>query len=858
MGAGVASGGSASEPARLRILAPARGWLLPLEATPDPAFAGGVLGPGVALELLDDLIRAPCRGEVAAVAGSRHAVTLECGNGAQILIHCGVDTVALGGGPFEPLVAAGDRVEPGDPLLRVDLEALVAAGKSAATPIVLVEAGGYSLRLRSDFEGMVEPGDELFELHADGAESAGDARIDPAAVSAPVATRQVVLPLPHGLHARPSAAIAAEARRWPSTLTLRVDGRSAAATSTVGLMKLGATLGAQVGIEARGEQAEAAAEAIAALIERGAGDEIAAAGHGPASSQTVVLRRAEAAEPPEQGLLAGVAAAPGRALGAAYHLHRSRIEVTGNAESPATEKTRLGAALAVLDERLAAEGDGAGAGAAIAAAQLAILEDDELIAPVEARIDAGASAAAAWQNIMRGEAEALRALPDSRLAERADDLLDLEQRLLRILAGKDGEAAAPAGAIVIAGDLYPSDLQPLKAAGVAGIATFAGGPTSHLAILAASAGIPMAVSFGEPLNHVEEGELVYLDGDAGTLRHEIAEEEAGKLREQLARGAASYRAAIAMAQQEARLASGERIEVFANIGSVADAEEAVRLGAEGSGLVRTEFLFLDRAEPPSEAEQAAIYAAIMERFGDRPVIFRTLDIGADKPAPYLPLAKEDNPALGVRGIRIGLRYPELLGGQLRAILRAAGGRTAHIMAPMIASAGEFAQVRAMLDGILTETGHSAPVGLGAMVETPASALIAGTLARAADFLSVGTNDLAQYTLAADRTNPELARELDPLHPAVTRLVAIAAEGCRKHGRTLGICGGAAGDPLAAAVLIGLGADELSVSAARIPQIKQWLSTLTLDRCRAAADAALAAASTQEARGELGRLLGEAK
>lgn len=844
----MARGGSAAGFVRLRVHAPAKGWLLPLEATPDPAFAGGALGPGVTLELLDDLIRAPCAGAVTAVAGERHAITLDCGNGAQILIHCGIDTVSLKGEPFEPLVAVGDRVETGDPLLRVDLEALIAAGKSAATPIVLVETGGCSLSLRSDPDGLIEPGAELFELHCEGA---GGANGDPQVENGPMATREVILPLPHGLHARPCAAIAGEARRWRATVTLRIDGRSAAAASTVGLMKLGATLGARVEIEARGEQAEAAVEAIAALIERGAGDEIAEPR--AAARQPVVLRRTDPDGPAEPGLLSGVAAAPGRAIGPAYYVHRSRIEVTGNAESPPAEKARLRDVLSVLRGRLADEDEGAGA--AIAAAQRAILDDEELVAAAEARIDAGASAAGAWQAVMQREAEALRALSDARLAERADDLLDLEQRMLRILLGRESEATAPAGAVVIASDLYPSDLKPLKAAGVAGIATLAGGPTSHLAILAASAGIPMAVAFGEPLCGVEEGELVYLDGDAGTLRHTMAEGEAEELREHLAQREASYRAALAAAQREARLASGERIEVFANIGSVADAEEAVRLGAEGSGLVRTEFLFLDRTEPPSEVEQAEVYAAIIEYFGDRPVIIRTLDIGADKPAPYLPLAKEDNPALGVRGIRVGLRYPELLAGQMRAILRASGGRTAHIMAPMISSAGEFARLRAMLDRVLAETGHAAPVRLGAMVETPASALIAGTLAREADFLSVGTNDLTQYTLAADRTNADVARDLDALHPAVTRLVGIAAEGCRAHGRMLGICGGAAGDPLAAAVLVGLGARELSVSAARVPEIKQWLSALTLDQCHAAAEAALTAASAEEARSELGRLLG---
>lgn len=854
MEAVVAGSGASVEAGTLRIHSPAKAWLLPLESTPDAAFASGALGPGVTLELLDDLIRAPCPGKIAAIASARHAITIDCGEGTQILIHCGIDTVSLEGGAFQPLVAVGDIVGTGDGLMRVDLEAIVAAGKSAATPIVVVEGVGSSRLVQGAPAGLVDAGTPLFELRPlPGIEPTG-AATGLAAEGDPDAVREVRLPLPHGLHARPSAAISAEARRWPGVLFLVAGGRRASAESTVALMKLGVVFDSLVRIEGRGAGAERAVAVIAALIEAGAGDEIERPPEPAEHKQKfVALRKAEFADVArEDGVIGGVAASPGLAIGAAYYFHRSRIDVTECAKSAPVEKARLGEALLELRGRLS--GEDKGAVSSIGAAQLAILDDLELIASIEARIDEGEGAAHAWQSIMRIQADALRALPDARLAERADDFVDLEQRLLRILLGKDSEATAPPGSIVIASELYPSDLAPLSKAGVAGIATLAGGPTSHLAILAASAGIPMVVAFGEALCRVEEGQLVFLDGDAGTLRHALDEEQVRKLRRELAQREMSYSAALASAQSEARLASGERIEVFANIGSIEDAEEAVKLGAEGSGLVRTEFLFLERAQPPEEAEQVNIYSAIMDRFGERPVIFRTLDIGADKPAPYLPLDREENPALGVRGIRIGLRYPDLLTGQLRAILRAAGNRTANIMAPMIASLGELERLRTMLDRIVAEIEHSAPVRLGVMIETPASALIAEALARHADFLSVGTNDLTQYTLAADRTNPQLARHLDVLHPAVTRLIDIAAKSCRAGDRMLGVCGGAAGDPLAAAVLVGLGVGELSVSAARVPEIKQWLRAVTLDQCRAAAEAALSADSAEDARKELAKLL----
>lgn len=837
------AGSSTSDAAQaVTIVSPAKGWLIPLDQVPDPAFASGALGSGVGLELLDGFISAPCNGKVAAIARAQHAITIETPDGFQILIHCGIDTVALDGAPFTVIVAEGAKVAAGEPLMQVDIESVVRAGKSLATPIVLVEPTGHALAIADLTGRLCEPGDPLFSVEA----NATDVGVieDEAEFTA---AREVALDLPHGLHARPSAAIATEAKNWRGPIAIAVGHHRADARSPTALMKLGATRGTTLRVEAGGSDSQAAVAAITALIEAGAGDELAQTSHASGDDHEVATfasrRRAQPDLP--KNTIAGVSAAPGQALGTAYFLHRARLQITEKAQGVPFERERLDAALKELRRRLD-DGDH-DTTVGIGAAHRAILDDPAIAQAVDQRITSGSSAACAWQEIMEQEATSLRALPDPRLAERADDFADLEQQLLRILCGKDAEVTAPAGSIVVAHDLYPSDLAPLAQAGIAGIATVRGGATSHLAILAASANIPMAAACGEYLCDVEEGEYVFLDGDAGTLRHSLSAPDRETLAMSIERQAAAYAEAREQANEDTFLASGERIEVFANLGRASEAEEAVALGAEGVGLLRTEFLFLDRSSPPTEDEQVEAYRAIIERLEEKPVIIRTLDIGADKPARYLRLDKEDNPALGLRGIRVGLQFPALLKDQLRAILQAAGDRTAHVMAPMVSSLEEVVELHCILDEARTEIGHKADVRIGAMIETPASALIASTLAAHLDFLSVGTNDLTQYTLAADRTNPDLAAMQDPMHPAVLRLISLAGEACRHTECDLGVCGSAASDPLAAAVLAGLGVTELSASAGRIPELKQYLRKRTLNQCREAASAALVAEGPAEAR-----------
>jgi phosphocarrier protein FPr/phosphocarrier protein len=449
----------------------------------------------------------------------------------------------------------------------------------------------------------------------------------------------------------------------------------------------------------------------------------------------------------------------------------------------------------------------------------------------------------------------LRGIADAHIAQRADDLIDLERQVLVALSGEpEPRQALPAGAIVLADDIGPGQLMALEG-GLAGICTAGGGPTSHVAILASALGIPAVVAVGPALDAIPDGVGLILDGDAGLLRvaPDAAEIEAAQMR------LAERQARLAKSRVEAaapgRLADGTRIEVFANLGSTADARTAVEAGAEGCGLLRTEFLFLDRAAAPDEDEQAEAYQAIADALDGRPLIIRTLDVGGDKPAPYLDLPEEENPALGLRGVRIGIQQPELLAQQLRAILRVRPEGQVRILVPMIASLSELRTVKALVSAAQSATGSIAPLQIGVMVETPAAAVTADLLAAEADFLSIGTNDLTQYGLAMDRGNPAVAAGVDALHPAVLRLIAETCRGARKHDRQVAVCGGLAADPLGAPVLVGLGVTELSAPPGAVPELKARLRGLTLAACQALAERALACEGPAEVRaliaGELG-------
>lgn len=800
----------------LKLLAPMSGWLAPLEEVPDPVFAGRVLGDGLAIDPTDGIVRSPCDGIVCALA--KHAVTIRAGNGAEILIHVGLETVALKGEGFTPRVALDQAVKAGDPLLSFDLDFLAAKAKSLLSPVIL--ANGEAFAVTHAMPGReIAAGELLMEVAPRNLASAETT------APAETASRSVVVAHEHGLHARPAAVLAAAAKAFAGAVTLTCRGSSANAKSAVSLMGLGVGRGDEVVLSATGSGAQEIVDRLAATL----GALSQAAAQAPAKPANTATR------------LSGVGAVPGRAVGPVVRLRVAEIAVAEQGSGVAAETAMLDAALAAmrlrLTDRIAAA---SGARREILQAHLELLDDPELAAKARRLIEQGKSAGYAWRASLRDMAAVLRGLKDPRQRERVADLLDLERQVLAALSGAAMQvpAALPASAILVAEEFLPSDFSDLEAGKIGGLLSAGGGPTSHAAILAAGLNIPALFGAGDAVLSLADGSEVLLDAGQGFVDLKPDPAMVAAVRQSVAREAARHAEDRVRAHELCVTADGTRVEVFANLGKgVDEASAAIGFGAEGCGLLRTEFLFMERAEPPSETEQLAAYQAIADALGGRDLVLRSFDIGADKPVAYLSFPAEDNPQLGLRGVRAGLAWPDLLRTQLRAVLQVKPAGHCKLLLPMISSLSEVEAVRAMLDEICRTLSLPLP-SLGVMIETPASALLADQLLAQVDFVSIGTNDLTQYTLAMDRTHGRLAKQLDGLHPAVLRLIARTAEAANAAGKLAAVCGGLATDPAAVPILIGLGIRELSVPAPAIPRLKSIIRSLRLENCRTLAHDAL--------------------
>ena len=817
----------------LIITSPLRGWATTLDSVPDPVFAQRMMGDGVAIQPLGDTVVAPFDGEVVTLHDAGHAISLRSIEGAEVLIHIGLDTVMLKGEGFTPLVAIGQTVSRGDPLIRFDIDAVALSATSLITPVIVTNAEAFTISRRTTgcAIGACEALMTLVPVQAEARRRSDDGT---------VIEQAVTLSLPHGIHARPAARIGETARGFEAEIHLQSGDKRGDARSTVAMLALGTRFGDEVVVQARGGDAEAALAAIVALLATDMGEGV------PAPSAPVAVR---AMVPLSAGQIGGVIASPGLAMGPSARLRQADIAVAREGNGAAHEQAALVAARSTVRDRIAERADAAdGSVAAVMHAHLALIDDPELLAAAEGRIAAGRSAGFAWRGAIHDQIAAIRATGNAHLIERTDDLIDIERQLLSTLTGTPiEEAAIPAGAIVVADDLLPSELVALAAAKPEAICLARGGPTSHVAILCAGMGLPALVAMGDALAAVDDGTPLLVDAELGHVTVAPSPIDAKAFTARLAKRDARREAAQAAAKDACHSADGTRIEIFANVGTVEDARIAAAKGAEGTGLVRSEFLFLDRDTAPSEDEQLAAYQGIADALAGRPVIIRLLDIGGDKPAAYIPIAQEENPALGQRGIRVGLARPDVLETQIRAILRVEPVGQCKIMIPMVASIDELRRVRAIVERLRGEMGLSAPVEVGVMVETPAAAMTADLLAVEADFLSIGTNDLTQYVLAMDRGNPAVAAGVDAMHPAVLRMIAETCRLAATRGRWVGVCGGLASDPAALPILIGLGASELSAVPGFVPEAKQIVRGLTLIEARAHAELALQCKSAAEVR-----------
>ncbi|QSR20265.1 phosphoenolpyruvate--protein phosphotransferase [Novosphingobium sp. KA1] len=649
---------------------------------------------------------------------------------------------------------------------------------------------------------------------------------------------------PTGLHARPASAWVEAARASGVRLRVRHGGESADPRSLVSLLQLGLRAGDRVTLSAEGAGGRAALDSFAAVVRRLT-----------AREKEDAARAAEKAAAPIRGwkpvgepqMIAGVAASPGLAIGKVHVLSAQELDVPDRPTDLASGGTQLNDALtrtraqmkALIDDTTRRLGAG---DAAIFKAQAELLDDTDLITLTCQLMVEGHGVAWSWHQAVDRIAGQLSALGNPVLAARAADLHDIGRRVLAeidpVLAAGSLTDLPEEPCVLVAADLSPSDTATLDTTRVAGIATALGGPTSHSAILARTLGLPSVVAGGADLLGLAAGATAIVDGDSGRVWLNPSDADLSSARGWIADLAEKRAAEEAERGKPAETRDGHRVEIAANVNRPDQVAFALAQGGEGVGLMRTEFLFLERGDSPGEDEQAEIYRAMTEALGDRPLIVRALDIGGDKQVPHLDLPREENPFLGVRGARLLLRRPDLLEPQLRALYRAAkAGGDLSIMFPMITSVHELVALRARCEAIRAELDAPA-VPVGIMIEVPAAAVQARSLAAHADFFSIGTNDLTQYVLAIDRQNPELAGDAESLHPAVLRMIAATVEGAKAHGRWVGVCGGIAGDPFGAALLVGLGVSELSMTPRDIPAVKARIRGASLEGLRALAAKAL--------------------
>jgi len=656
-----------------------------------------------------------------------------------------------------------------------------------------------------------------------------------------------------GMHARPASLLSEQASKFSGTnIRIRNDQKTATAKSMASLLSMGAGLGDVLVISAEGPGAEQAVQVLAEMIKQGLDSEEE---QGNATYQPLAVL---SALPDVQcrKTISGSAASPGITMAPAFRLHAKKMKFEEHSQDPKEEaklfSTALNEAAHQLDELKANMQSRAPNEAAILHAQKQLLQDELVLTDSEKFIVNGKTAAWSFHQAIEKQVESLKTVDNERLRARIADLIDVRDRVLALMVPAVSAVEYPqTDFILMAKDLTPSQTAGLHGLKVRGICTELGGPNSHMAILARALGIPAVVGLGDgSLANIEDGELIIVDPQASSIYvdpDETAQKNAVKWKEQWEQ---ICKAEDAQKHKAAETLDGHHIDVVCNIAKPEDVKLVLKNGGEGVGLLRTEFLFESSNAEPTVEEQCESLKAIAKELGSRQLIVRTADIGGDKPVSWMHIPHEDNPFLGMRGIRLSFKYEEMFRRQLEAIYQTAlwqketnGSTGIHIMFPMIGRMSEWKKARDIAERVrLQLNAPQLPVGI--MIEVPSAVMVAEHLAKEVDFFSIGSNDLTQYTLAIDRGHPDLCCEADSYHPALVRMIEMTVKAAQAHGKWVGVCGNAAANPNLATLLVGLGVSELSVSPANVAAVKNIIRAVNYIKLQEKAKKALELESSE--------------
>lgn len=651
----------------------------------------------------------------------------------------------------------------------------------------------------------------------------------------------------HGLHARPATFLSQLCQKYTGEIKVSLEhGQAVSAKSLTKLLSLGAVKGQTLTFfaEPNSEIEQHLTEVIQA-VKDGLGEDVQTIQHqaDTVASTVTVNTDKKIITLLDDTRYTGISASAGIAMGAIYQPTQQHYDYQQFSQNKTQEQTRLNQAIKQVKQdlqQLIAQAETTSI-ADIFKAHLAMLSDDAILDDVAQAIQTGLTAEYAWHQQISTLSEQQAKLSNRLLAERADDLRDVGQRVLAVLCGATTEQRPNEAYILVKHDLMPSDVARLDKQYVKGILTAVGGASSHSAIVARALGIPAIVGAGEAILNITSGRQVLLDGESGEF---FINPNPQRIEQAMQRQQQEQQLRLEAEQaclQPAITQDHHQVEIAVNLGDVRDADSAVVKGAEAVGLLRTELLFMSHSAVPSEAVQEQEYRTILDALDGRPLVVRTLDVGGDKPLPYLPMASEENPFLGVRGIRLSLRQPELLAQQLRALVKSADGRSLRIMFPMIGRVEEWREAKKICDEIIQQYADEKTkqnIQVGMMIEVPSAVFLAPILAKEVDFFSIGTNDLTQYVMAIDRGHPELSQDADGLHPSVLKCIQQTVQAAHAHGKWVGVCGELAGERQAVPILLGLDVDELSMSASRIAMVKAQIRQLNMQECKALAKQAL--------------------
>ena len=656
-----------------------------------------------------------------------------------------------------------------------------------------------------------------------------------------------------GMHARPASMIAESAATFSETdIRIRNDQKTANAKSMASLLSMGASLGDALTISAQGPEAEQAVQFLAAMICEGLDDpeEQDNASYNPLTVLPALV------DVECRKTISGSAASPGITMAPAFRLYARKMKFEENGQNPKGEaklfSTALTEAAQQLDELQANLQSRAPKEAAILHAQKQLLQDELVLTDSEKFIVNGKTAAWSFHQAIEKQVGSLKTVDNERLRARIADLIDVRDRVLALMMPAASSVEYPeTDFVLLAKDLTPSQTAGLHGLKVRGICTELGGPNSHMAILARALGLPAVVGLGDgSLADIEDGELIVVDPQASSIYvgpDETTQKGAIKWKEQWAQ---IRKEEDAQKHKPAETLDGHHVDVVCNIANPEDAKLVLQNGGEGVGLLRTEFLFESSVSEPTAEEQCGSLKAIIKELGSRQLIVRTADIGGDKPVSWMHIPHEDNPFLGLRGIRLSFKYEDMFRRQLEAIYQTAvwqqettGSTGLHIMFPMIGRMSEWKKARDVAERVRSQL-NAPTLPLGMMIEVPSAVMVAEHLAKEVDFFSVGSNDLTQYTLAIDRLHPDLCSEADSYHPALLKMIEMTVKAAQAHGKWVGVCGNAAATPSLAALLVGLGVTELSVSPANVAAVKNIIRAVNFSKLQEKAQKALQLESSE--------------